>query len=182
MLSKMTPKDCIDRFILDTIEATRLVYDKKLYGHLMVLIYSAIDSMGLLNSPPNKKYAEGASFKGWVKTYLLNNPEIQFNEEDFWAARCAVLHTFTSKSRLSSEGKAREIKYFSFQKDSPIAKAVFEATNEIDNGAHVPAHIEGTYIAFLDGLEKFASDLALKCDTSVEYKKRLLNVLQPFVL
>ncbi|MCQ4348527.1 hypothetical protein NGA35_14090 [Pseudomonas stutzeri] len=178
----MTPKDFIDRFALDTIEATRLLYEKKLFGHLMILIYSAIDAMGLLDAPPKQTSANGKSFQAWVKKYLLNNPEIQFNEIDLWAARCSVLHTFTSKSDLSNAGKARQIQYYSGPKDSPMAKAFVEAANDIDGGAHVPGHIEDTYMTFLDGLGKFAGDLVIKCSTSVEHEKRLRNVLQPFSL
>lgn len=178
----MTPKDFIDRFSLDTIEATRLVYEKRLFGHLMILIYSAIDAMGFLDAPPDQTSANRKSFQAWVKKYLLNNPEIQFNEIDLWAARCSVLHTFTSKSDLSNAGKARQIQYYSGPKDSLMAKAFVEAANDIDGGAHVPGHIEDTYMAFLDGLGKFAGDLVIKCSTSVEHEKRLRNVLQPFSL
>jgi len=114
----MTTKDFIDRFALDTIEATRIVYERKLFGHLMIFIYSAIDAMGLLDAPPEQTEANGKSFQAWVKKYLLSNPEILFNEIDLWAARCSVLHTFTSQSDLSNRGKARQIQYYSGAKES----------------------------------------------------------------
>jgi hypothetical protein len=178
----MTTKDFIDRFALDTIEATRIVYERKLFGHLMILIYSAIDAMGLLDAPPEQTVANGKSFQAWVKKYLLSNPEILFNEIDLWAARCSVLHTFTSQSDLSNSGKARQIQYYSGAKESPTSKAFVQAASEIDDGAHVPAHIEDTYAVFLRGLANFAGDLVTKCATSTEHEKRLRNVLQPFSL
>jgi hypothetical protein len=177
-----TPKELIDRFALDTIEATQLLYSKKLYGHLMTLIFSTIDAMGLLDSPPTETRATKNTFKEWVKKYLLKNQGIQFNENDFYAARCSVLHTFTSKSDLSNKGEARQIQYFANLKNTPMEKVIIEATNDIDNGAHVPAHIEDIFLAFSKGMDQFTVDFISKCNTSIEYEERLRNVLQPFSL
>lgn len=175
-------EDLINCFISNTLKATHLLYSNSLYGHLMVVIYSSIDSMGLLDAPANQTSASGQSFKDWVNKYMLTYPGLEFNEVDFWAARCSVLHTFTAQSDLSSAGKARQIQYCSGPKDSPMALAFFTATRQIDSGAHVPAHIEDTYLAFLDGLEKFASDLLENCKRSQSHESRLRNVLQQFAL
>ncbi|MBC3829920.1 hypothetical protein H8K33_00195 [Undibacterium amnicola] len=170
----------IGKFISNTVDATGLLYEKSLFGHLLVLMYSSIDSMGLLDSAPDVTSASGQTFKDWVKKYILNSSVLEFNEVDFWGARCAVLHTFTSQSDLSRNGKARQIQYFSGPKDSPMGLAFVAATKNIDDGAHVSAHIEDTYLAFLDGLKNFYVDLINKCKSNSTYEIRLNHVLQNY--
>ncbi len=172
----------IQKFCLTTLEATGALYQKNLYGHMMVLLYSSIDSLGLLDAPDTQTSATGESFKNWVKKYLLVYPGLEFNEIDFWAARCAVLHTFTSESDLSQKGKARQLQYYSGPKDSPKAKAFVAATKAIDNGKHIPAHIEDTYLAFLEALKVFPNDLLQNCSKNPAYAARVNNVLQQYAL
>lgn len=178
----MTTKELIDKFCLNTLNAIGALYREKLFGQMLVLLYSSIDSMGLLDAPSTQTSASGESFKNWVKKYLLTYPELEYNEVDLWAARCAVLHTFTSESDLSKGGKAREIQYYSGPKDTPMAKAFVDATKTIDNGKHVPAHIEDTYLAFLDALKVFPKDLLNNCVKDPAYEARLNKVLQVFIL
>jgi hypothetical protein len=175
----------IGKFISNTVDATGLLYEKSLFGHLLVLMYSSIDSMGLLDAAPDVTSASGQTFKDWVKKYILNSSVLEFNEVDFWGARCAVLHTFTSRPDLSrnrKDQKPRQIQYFSGPKDSPIGLAFVAATKDIDDGAHVPAHIEDTYLAFLDGLKNFYVDLINKCKSNSAYEIRLNHVLQNYSL
>ena len=145
---------------------------------MLIVMYSTIDSMGLLDAPPTQISANGESFKNWVKTYLLPHGQFDFNEVDCWAARCSVLHTFTSESDLSRKGTAKQIQYYAGPKDTPEAEAFVKATKQIDNGAHVPAHLEDTYQAFLKGLKSFANGLSDKCKSDSKYEKRLYKVLQ----
>ncbi|MBR7799142.1 hypothetical protein [Undibacterium fentianense] len=172
----------IGKYISNTVDATRLLYENNLFGHLLVLIYSSIDSMGLLDAEPSITSASGHTFKNWVKKYILVYPGLDFNDVDLWGARCAVLHTFTSQSDLSRKGDARQIQYFSGPKNSPMALAFVAATKDIDNGIHVSAHIEDTYLAFLDGLKNFYADLVNNCRNNPAYEIRLNNVLQHYSL
>lgn len=147
---------------------------------MFVLMYSTIDSMGLLDAPPTQISANGESFKNWVKKYLLPHGMFDFNEVDLWAARCSVLHTFTSESDLSKKGMAKQIQYYLGAKDTPIAEAFVKATKQIDDGAHVPANLEDTYRAFLEGLKSFETELSEKCKFDSTYEMRLRKVLQQF--
>jgi hypothetical protein len=174
--------DLIEKFCANTVLATKLLYDNGLYGQMLVVLYSSIDSMGLLDAPPAQVGASGESFKTWVKAYLLTQGTFEFTDVDFWAARCSVLHTFTSESELSSKGKAREIQYFSGPKDSPMGRAFVTATRQIDNGKHVPAHIEETYLAFLQGMQVFANALSAKSQSDPTYESRVRKVMQRYAL
>lgn len=179
---QMTTQDLIEKFCMNTLSATGMLYREKLYGQMLVLLYSSIESMGLLDAPPTQKSASGESFKNWVKKYLLTYPGLEYNEVDLWAARCAVLHTFTSESDLSKGGKAREVQYYSGPKDSPMAQAFVAAANAIDNGKHVPANIEDTYLAFLEALKIFPDDLLNNCSKDSAYEARLNKILQQYAL
>ncbi len=170
----------IEKFCASTMGATALLYSNGLYGQMLVVLYSSIDSMGLLDAPPAQTAASGETFKNWVVKHLLANGKFDFNEVDFWAARCSVLHTFTSESDLSNKGVAKQIQYYSGPKDAPMAQAFVTAAKEIDGGKHVPAHIEDTYKAFIMGVEKFAQELSKKCETNQSYERRLRKVLQLF--
>jgi len=63
----------------------------------LVLIYSGIDTLGLLAAAPEIEDATGETFKGWCKKYLLARLQSidgkPLEAVDLWAARCGVLHT-----------------------------------------------------------------------------------------
>jgi hypothetical protein len=81
----------------------------------LALIYSGIDTFGLLAALPAVLDASGDTFKQWCEKYIL--PRIQSIEggavsaTDLWAARCGVLHTSTPLSTLERVGKAHQIWY-----------------------------------------------------------------------
>jgi len=177
----MTTDEMIDKYFVQTLGAIHLMYSSKYLGQMLVLIYSAVDSMGLLDAPPAQVEADGASFKAWVKKYLLpQDTTIEFNEVDFWAARCSVLHTYTSVSRLSRDDKAKQIQYYSGDRSSPFATAFVLATRMIDGGKHVPAHLEDTFLAFCKGVEAFIVELTKNCKANPAYDARLRQILQQF--
>lgn len=66
-LMQMTTQELIEKFCMNTLGATGMLYKEKLYGQMLVLLYSSIDSMGLLDAPPTQASASGESFKNWVK-------------------------------------------------------------------------------------------------------------------
>ena len=81
----------------------------------LTLIYSGIDTFGLLAAPPGIVDASGDTYKQWCDKYIL--PRISSIEGDpvtavdLWAARCGVLHTSSPLSKLEREGKAHQIWY-----------------------------------------------------------------------
>jgi hypothetical protein len=81
----------------------------------LTLIYSGIDTFGLLAAPPDHVDASGKTFMQWCETYIL--PRLQSVEGDpvtaldLWGARCGVLHTSTPLSRVARDGRAHEMWY-----------------------------------------------------------------------
>ena len=176
----LTTDQMIERYFSGAIEAVTALFDKALYGHVLIVIYSTIDTCGLLDAPATQVSASGDSFKNWVKKYLPANPGIEFNEIDLWAARCAVLHTFTSESDLSRAGKARELQYYSGDKSSPQGQHLISFTKSLDGGKHLPVHFGDLCEAFYAAIKKFIYDLDANCANSQAHADRLRNVLQVY--
>jgi phage gp37-like protein len=77
----------------------------------LIIMYSAVDGLAWLGSPDGPGRGQiGANFQDWVRRYVLVHGE-HMTTRDFWAARCAVLHTQTADSDLSEAQKARVIWY-----------------------------------------------------------------------
>ncbi|UTA53166.1 hypothetical protein L3D22_12365 [Lysobacter soli] len=168
----------ITGYFTGTVEAITTLYQRELYGQVLILIYAAIDTAGLLDAPPSQTTASGESFKNWTKKYLLVQPNIEFDEVDLWGARCAVLHTFTSQSNLSNAGKAKELQYYSGDKESPAAKQFVSIAKTMQGGKHLPVHYEDFLQAFFAAIRAFVHDLDANCSSNSAYLDRLRNILQ----
>ena len=170
----------INGYCLSIVNSISLLHEKNLYGQILIIIYSSIDTMGLLDAPPAQTSASGTSFKNWVKNYILSYPGIEFNEEDLWGARCAVLHTFTSESDLSKANKVREIQYIAGKKEG--MEPLLNQIRTLDNGKHIPAFIEDLIFALFEAIKKFCSVLLANCKNDSAYEKRLNKILQTYAI
>lgn len=173
-----TTDEMLERYFLATVQAVGALYEKHLFGHVLLVIYSTIDTLGLLSAPPGQTSATGESFKNWTKKYLLPQPNVEFNEADLWGARCAVLHTFTSESDLSRSGKARELQFYSGNKSGEAAREFVEATRALEGGKHLPVHYQDFCEAFFSALKQSFPDLQASCNSIPQSFQRLKNVLQ----
>ena len=43
---------------------------------------------------------------------MTQRPQCPYTPEDIWGARCGLLHTHTASSKLSRQGKARQLHYY----------------------------------------------------------------------
>lgn len=78
----------------------------------LILIYSAIDIAGWLNSEnPNEKVID--SFTNWVDRYMLPAKPLECTALDLYGARCGLLHNLSPDSTQSKYGKVRKILYAS---------------------------------------------------------------------
>ena len=177
-MSSQTADQMIEGYFLATTKAIATLFRENLLPHSLVIIYSTIDTCGLLDAPPQQTAATGASFKAWVKNYVLSYPGLEFNEVDLWGARCAVLHTFTSESNLSFEGKARELQYYTGEKSAPHIQQFISFTKSHDGGKHLPVHYGDLAEAVFGGMKAFIHDLAACCQTSPAHLARLRKVIQ----
>lgn len=174
----MTSDQMIERFAVDTVSAIGLLYANNLYGHVLIVVFSSIDTMGLLDAPPHQVSATGASFKAWVRSYLTPDPRVEFTDVDLWGARCAVLHTFTTESDLSKAGSAKELQYYGGDKATRDAQKFDTLMRTIHGGSHLPVHLDDLIEAFLAAFKSFIRMLDANCKADPAYEARLSKVLQ----
>ncbi len=168
----------IEGYFLTTTKAIGTLFREDLLPHSLVIIYSTIDTCGLLGAPSQQTTATGASFKEWVKKYVLDYPGLEFNEMDLWSARCAVLHTFSSESDLSNAGKARHFQYYTGDKSAPHIQHFISFTKSLEGGKHLPVHYGDLAEAVFGGMKAFVPDLAASCQASPAHVARLRSVIR----
>ena len=99
--------------LLENISRHNKAIDLCLSNHLrmpaLILIYSGIDIMAALGRPRDKDEATRSDFIEWCDSFMLNGSELSCTAIDLYAARCGIVHTYTMNSRLSKQGKAKEI-------------------------------------------------------------------------
>src|SRR5215470_1617986 len=67
----------------------------------VMLIYAGMDAMAALSRPVGQDEVRKIDFVAWVDRYIKFPCRHQVSGEDFYGARCAMLHTYGSDSRLS---------------------------------------------------------------------------------
>ncbi len=179
-MSSQTTDEMIEGYFVATTKAIGTLVRANLYPHSLVVIYSTIDTCGLLGAPSVQNIATGESFKNWVKKYVLTYPGLEFNEVDLWCARCAVLHTFTSESNLSNARKARQLHYFTGDKTAPHIQQFISFTKNHEGGKYLPVHYGDLAEAVFCGMKAFVPDLAASCQASRAHLARLRKVIQTF--
>ena len=79
------------------------------YGAALVLIYSGLDAMANLGRPNGQAEVTAENFITWCDRYLNIPSDIAVSGEEWYSARCAVLHTYGSESRMTRSGSARQL-------------------------------------------------------------------------
>ena len=80
----------------------RRTHSAGLLSAALTFAYVCIDTMSYLSLPSEKSQQERLDFMAWVDTYLKADPSqpYQYRGLDVYAARCAVLHAFSSEAEL----------------------------------------------------------------------------------
>jgi len=123
----------------------------------LILLYTGIDSMAWLNRPKLQPDVRRNDFIYWVNRYLLPDSGLACEALDLYAARCALVHSYTSESSLTRQGKAKEIAY-PWGKGG--AKKLQKAMNSVDKNRAIAVHIEDLFHAFQNGIERFKEALS----------------------
>jgi len=175
-LSTREINEMISEYFESTIKSVGLLYKAGLYEQTLIIIFSAIDSFGLLNAPEDQQNATGNTFKEWANKYIITT-DIEYSEIDLWAFRCAILHTFTTQSDLSKKGKAREIYFYLGSSVSDKALEFSAFAKQRNNGGHVVASLDKTVRSFCHAVPIFARDLDKQCRESNASLSRLRKII-----
>jgi hypothetical protein len=138
--------------------------EKKAFAPTLILIYSAIDTTGWLDSP--EEFFSKDSFMCWVNNYLLKSKLLKCTAIDLYAARCGLLHTFTPNSKLSFSEKVRVISYAWGKAKVENMQRVMDYENKTNHS--VVVHVEELYQAWLSGLALWGEDLDKDSDRSAK--------------
>jgi len=103
--------DALENNLDNVIKSIEICLNAKLLISSLVLLYSGIDIVAWLNRSVLKERGNKKDFIRWVDDYLLPNTNIKCRAIDLYAARCAIVHSYSSSSKLSKDGEAKEIYY-----------------------------------------------------------------------
>jgi Bacteriocin-protection, YdeI or OmpD-Associated len=114
---KIVVMEMLEKHLGDLFEAIVYCYRKEFLMPCLVLLYSGIDVAASLE--PSAASGVGERFEKWVERYMLKGTSLPCTARELYAARCAVVHTFTPDSNLSKSGKAR---VHAFHSTTPVLK------------------------------------------------------------
>ena len=78
----------------------------------VAMAYICIDTMAFLAMPEDRTFQTKSDFISWADTYLKGHQDqpYQYDGKDVYAARCAVLHTYSAEGERHRV--ARDVKIF----------------------------------------------------------------------
>jgi hypothetical protein len=128
----------------------------------VTLMFSSIDALAALTRPIGQQSTNGAVFKAWVSSYVKPESMLGCTPEDFWGARCGILHLYSPDSDLSVQNKVRRI-YYQWQ-----AGPAAHAARDIPSDAFVIV-VE----KLREVVEQAAKDFIIASETDPEVKERV---------
>lgn len=162
----------VDEFGIHTVDAINQLVVANRYLQALVVIYSAIDTLAWVSLESGD--VTRSTFVQWVDTYI--NPEILIGctARDLYAARCAIVHSSTTKSKLIRDGNARELWYVT---NSSSAERLQKYAKSVDSNAYV---IPFTLLeaAFTEGVMNFSEALMRNPDLNIRCVERMKQWLR----
>lgn len=150
-------KTIIERHFKELEEAIQLTLDAKKQLPTLILIYSSIDILAWLNRPSTHPDVVRSDFISWVDNYLLPDSNLHCSSIDLYAARCGIIHSYAAESKLSREGKAKQIWYTWGKGEVKRLESRIKQA-KLDNIA-VAVQIEELFNALKSGLVRFITSL-----------------------
>lgn len=99
----------VEKSITDVNTCITNCLDANMLMPTLILIYSAIDGAAWLSHAEDDNKKE--HFINWVNEWIMPQKKLNCTAIDLYAARCALLHTYTSKARLTRQGDAKQMCY-----------------------------------------------------------------------
>ena len=153
----LTAEDALTENVTRHLGAIALCLKNNYRMPALAPIYCGVDIFAALGRPQSRQYATRHDFLRWRDRYLLPSTNLNCSAVDFYAARCAVLHTYTSKSALSRKGQAREIVYAWGNKSSEELQRVIDIAKM--SSRYVVVHIDALASAFDKAVRAFVLEV-----------------------
>ncbi|MGA3228702.1 MAG: hypothetical protein ABSD51_02040 [Candidatus Binatus sp.] len=134
----------------------------------LILIYSAIDVAGWL-SAANPSAKPSSRFTGWVTKYLLPSSNLDCSPIELYAARCGIVHNFSSESDLNRQNRrsVRQIVYSWGNADFDTLRAMTQIVNldlptpsavQGRTAKYISIKVEDLISSFREGLIRFFAE------------------------
>lgn len=165
-MSKQAYEENINQLleVIDSCLKTRAVTPS------LILIYAGIDIMAWLNRDKSSQENQRGDFKRWVDLYLLPDSGLNCKANDLYAARCAILHSYTPESKMSRQGDAKEIYYVWGTANSNELQKYIDVSTKKDKT--IALSIDILSIAFKTAVQRFNKVLSKNASLSKLVSKR----------
>lgn len=163
-------KELLEQNLNQYIASIKSCMDQRFFMPALILIYCGIDIMASLNRPRDKNRADRSDFIEWCNEYVLPCDDLKCTSKELYAARCGVVHTYTSESDLSKKGEAREVVY---SQGNRKAKEFQDVIDFAGVKTHVAIRIDTLFEAFASGVERFLKDVAKDSEKNQIIYKRV---------
>ena len=128
-----------------------LAIEHKCFGSAIILLLSAIDAMAYVAMPEHQDDVTKTDFIDWAEKFIRFQGREQLTGADLYGARCAMLHSYGARSRMSRKGECRVIVWMDIG-DPPIKQS------EITPG-YVAVSIQALRTAVFEGINHFLIDV-----------------------
>ena len=122
----------------------------------LILIYATMDILASLDRDKGHKYGQRSDFVDWVDRYVIPNLNSSCTALDLYAARCALLHSYSAESRLSREGEANPIYYAWGDAQEQKLQRSIEAVGDEPAKA---VHVDNLFAALRAGIAQFIAEV-----------------------
>ncbi len=165
-----TPHQVLSERVNEFTISMKLLLDARHTLPALIMLFATIDILGALLRPESETDTKGEHFKNWVEDYMIGYSQVAFTSEELWSARCGLLHTHTASSRLSRQGKARQLHYYR-ARGEPLPPGLKHALKSALAQDRLFVDVDALYGVFEDGTRRFLA--AIHCDPLLE--KRVLH-------
>lgn len=129
-----------------------MALEKHCFGSAAILILSAIDAMAFLSMPEARDDVTRGDFIAWADKYIRFPGSEQLTGVDLYGARCAMLHCYGVRSRMSRRGECRMVGYM--DESTPPIRFNPEVSKEL-----VLVSLPALRDAVFQGIDRFLIDL-----------------------
>jgi hypothetical protein len=131
----------------------RVALDNECWMAVVTLTLSGMDTMAYLGMPAGRHDVSPTDFITWAGRYIRFEGPHQLSGVDLYGARCGVLHAYRTASRLSRQGKCRQILY-KYQRGGVPVHYRPDINAEV-----MVVSVEALVESFFRGVDQFLVDL-----------------------
>lgn len=150
------------------VKAIDLCLENRLGTPALILIYTCIDVMATLSRPALTKKTGPRHFIAWAERHMNCQDRLGVSGLDLYAARCGIVHTGTTESSLSDDGRARRMSYAWGDRQRSEPMALMQKPGR----ATVVLRIEDLADALRAGIASFGGTLAEDPDAAALVERR----------